>query len=229
MRLLIVEDEPLVAMRLERLTQAWVGPRLRLQRVASLEEAEEVLHARAIDALLLDLNLQGEDGFTLLRRTLARGLLTIVVSAHTDRALEAFELGVLDFVPKPFTPQRLHAALERLFQAGQGPAVLSVWRPQGVAVVPTADIRAIRADGDSCELHLRSGRTELLDRTLDSLQRQLPVQFQRCHRSSIVNLLCVRELRGGRGSRYQLILDDGSELPVGRTHLAELRERMSSS
>lgn len=224
MRLLIVEDEPLVAMRLERLIQAWAGPRLRLKRVATLDDAEELLQQRGVDALLLDLNLQGEDGFDLLRRTLARGLQTIVVSAHTERAIEAFELGVLDFVPKPFTPERLHAALERLLDAGS--RVLSVWRAQGVAVVPVDQIRSIRAAGDSCELLLRNGRTELLDRSLDALQRQLPTQFQRCHRSSIVNLLCVRQLRGGRGSRYTLILDDGSELPVGRTHLADLRNRL---
>lgn len=228
MRLLIVEDEPLVAARLLRLVQAWGGVRLRLTHAATPAQAAESLHTRAIDGLLLDLNLRGEDGFGLLRRTLAGGLPTVVVSAHHDRALEAFSLGVLDFVPKPFLPERLHAALERLLTRAplHAEPVLGVWRAQGVAVVPVADVRRIEADGDSCRLYLRSGRDELIERALEALAQQLPPHFQRCHRRHVVNLLCVRRLTGGRGSRYQLELEDGAVVPVGRTWLAAVRMRL---
>lgn len=229
MRLLIVEDEPLVAARLLRLVQAWGGVRLRVSHADTLEQAAELLHTRAIDGLLLDLNLDGDDGFTLLRRTLAGGLPTIVVSAHHDRALEAFRLGVLDFVPKPFLPERLHAGLERLLTRAplQAEPVLGVWRAQGVAVVPVAEVRRIEADGDSCRLHLRQGRVELIERSLEALAQQLPPHFQRCHRRHVVNLLCVRAFSGGRGSRYQLELDDAGLVPVGRTWLGEVRARLS--
>lgn len=228
MRLLIVEDEPLVAARLLRLVQDWGGARLRITPAATLEAALEAVQTLAVDGLLLDLNLRGADGFALLRRTLAGGLPTVVISAHHERALEAFALGVLDFVPKPFLPERLHAALERLLTRSplQAEPVLGVWRAQGVAVVPVSEVRRIEADGDVCRLHLRQGRAELIERTLDSLAQQLPAPFQRCHRRHLVNLLCVRALEGGRGSRYLLQLDDGAEIPVGRTWLPVVRARL---
>lgn len=228
MRLLIVEDEPLVAARLLRLSREWGGARLRVRHAATLAEAEELIATQAIDGLLLDLNLRGADGFSLLARTLAGGLPTVVISAHHERALEAFEHGVLDFVPKPFVPERLHAALDRLLTRSPQTLqpVLGVWRAHGVAVVPIADVRRIEADGDDCRLHLCSGRIELVERTLDSLAQQLATPFQRCHRRHLVNLLCVRTLCGGRGSRYQLALDDDSAVPVGRTWLPEIRARL---
>ena len=69
MKLLIVEDEPLLQQRLQRLCSEIIGPALATVAVASLSEAREQLLDRAFDGLLLDLNLAGHDGFGLLRRT----------------------------------------------------------------------------------------------------------------------------------------------------------------
>jgi len=55
----------------------------------------------------------------------------------------------------------------------------------------------------------------------------LPPDFVRCHRSYLVNLRHVRTLHAGSGSRYWLILNDGTELPVGRAHVAALRGELA--
>lgn len=79
----------------------------------------------AYDAVLMDLNLEGEDGFLLLHRFCARAFHTVVLSAHGERALEAFALGVLDFVGKPLSRERLGLALDRLAGIAQSrPAAL---------------------------------------------------------------------------------------------------------
>ncbi|WWW34360.1 response regulator [Stenotrophomonas rhizophila] len=70
------------------------------------EAAGDRLQRAVYDGLLLDLNLGGEDGFELLRRAVAGRYHCVVVSAHRERALQAFEHGVLDFVPKPFSRER---------------------------------------------------------------------------------------------------------------------------
>src|SRR2546430_1173887 len=114
MRLLLVEDEPPIARRLEKMVRELLQERLaKLQVVERLLGAEAFLSRENIDVLLLDLNLHGSSGFTLLEKAVAGSFHTIIVSANTDQALRAFEHGVLDFVPKPITLERLQIALER--------------------------------------------------------------------------------------------------------------------
>ncbi len=155
----------------------------------------------------------------------------VVVSAHRERAVQAFEHGVLDFVPKPFSRERLGLALDRLLDAGRyrpGSArYLGIWRAHGTALVTLADVLWIRADGDYSALRLLDGRSELHDKPLASLSAVLPPDFVRCHRSYLVNLRHVRTLHAGSGSRYWLTLANGTELPVGRAHVAGLRQQLA--
>lgn len=231
MRILIVEDEPLVRQRLLRMCSELAGARARFDAVADLEAAGDRLQRSVYDGLLLDLNLGGDDGFELLRRAVAGRYQCVVVSAHRERALQAFEHGVLDFVPKPFSRERLAQALERLLDASRyrpGRArYLGIWRAQGTTLVELADVQWIRADGDYSELRMRDGRIELHDKSLAGLGPLLPPEFMRCHRSHVVNLRHVRSLHAASGSRYWVVLSDGTELPVGRAHVAALRTELN--
>src|SRR5690606_21849668 len=111
MHVVIVEDEVVVARRLERLVRSVLGDALeRIDICSDLRTATDVLAGANDAVVLLDLNLGGRDGFDLLRRAAAEPFQTVVVSANADRAIEAFELGVVDFVPKPFTAERLEKA-----------------------------------------------------------------------------------------------------------------------
>ena len=231
MRILIVEDEPLVRQRLLRMCVELSGHRARFGTVADLESAGDRLERSVYDGLLLDLKLGGEDGFDLLRRAVSGPQHCVVVSAHRERALEAFELGVLDFVPKPFSRERLQAALNRLLgvgRSGSGQArYLGIWRAQGTALVELADVLWIRADGDYSQLRMLDGSSELHDKPLAGLSVLLPPDFLRCHRSYVVNLRHIRSLHAGSGSRYWLVLAGGVELPVGRAYIAALRDEFA--
>jgi len=230
MRILIVEDEPLVRQRLLRLCSEQAGTRARFDAVADLESAGDRLQRSVYDGLLLDLNLGGDDGFELLRRAVAGRYQCVVVSAHRDRALQAFEHGVLDFVPKPFSRERLGQALERLLDSSGGRSgrarYLGIWRAQGTATVELSDVMWIGADGDYSQVRMRDGRSELHDKSLAALATLLPADFVRCHRSHLVNLRHVRTLHAGSGSRYWLVLSDGSELAIGRSHVAAVRSAL---
>ncbi|WP_414540287.1 LytR/AlgR family response regulator transcription factor [Stenotrophomonas forensis] len=230
MRILIVEDEPLVRQRLQRLCSELAGTRARFDAVADLDAAGDRLQRSIYDGLLLDLNLGGEDGFELLRRAAAGRYQCVVVSAHRDRALQAFEHGVLDFVPKPFSRERLGQALERLLDSTGGRSgrarYLGIWRAQGTATVELSDVMWIGADGDYSQVRMRDGRSELHDKSLAALATLLPADFVRCHRSHLVNLRHVRTLHACSGSRYWLVLSDGSELAIGRAHVAAVRSAL---
>ncbi len=117
-----------------------------------------------IDVLFLDLNLNGKDGFDLLKTSVSGAFHVIIISAHTEQALKAFEYGVLDFVGKPFNKERLARALDRV--------------------------------------------------------------FERIHKSYIVKMSTVAGLLIHEGSRYEVELNNGLMLPVGRTRYKGIKEKL---
>jgi DNA-binding LytR/AlgR family response regulator len=232
MRLLIVEDEPLIAQRLERYCRELLGKTLSgVQRVAEYEAAEAWLQEHPIDVLLLDLNLAGADGMQLLQSSVAGSFHTIIVSANTDEALRAFEFGVIDFVPKPFSRERLGQALKRAAgvdgRAPHSARRLAVRKLGRVELVDIDDIIYVQGAGNYSELVLRDGRRELHDKTLERLAAVLPADFERVHRSFLVRMSTVRALRAHEGSHYEAELHDGTRLPIGRQRYKEIRDRLA--
>lgn len=229
MRVLIVEDEAILARRLERLLREEAGAEITAVEVCrSLPEAEGLLTRRDIDVLFLDLNLNGRDGFDLLATSTASPFHTVVVSAHVERAIEAFDLGVLDFVGKPFGAERLRTTLDRLRGArAEHPAASLAVRSAGrIDLVRVADVAHVRAAGAYSELVLRDGSTRLHSKPLDRLLAVLPATFERVHRSYLLRLDEVTRLRVREGSRYHAVLASGDEIPVGRTRVEALRKKL---
>lgn len=231
MNLVIVEDEFMVAKRLNRLlSRILVNEVHTIQLFNTLDDAADYLSNHIIDILFLDLNLNGEDGFSLLKQQLSQSFHTIVVSANTDRALEAFELGVLDFVAKPFTQERLERAVSRVsdrnFRANC--QYLSYRKAGGIQLLNVSDIQFIQAAGHYSEVVTLDGSIVLHDKHLDKLLSLLPTHYYRIHRSFIVNLHLVTRLHTHPGSKYSVILSTKQELPIGRTRVTELRAKLSS-
>lgn len=230
-RVLIVEDEEVVARRLARLVSSILGDGLsELHEAGSLAAGWRLLRERPVDLLFLDLKLHGGDGFRLLEQAVAGSFQTVVVSAHTDQALRAFEHGVADFVPKPFDEARLRQAIARATSrdAGSREALrfLGVRKGGELRLLPLSRVVWIAGAGDYSELHLIDGSSHLHDKTLSSLEVLLPRRFERVHRSHIVDLERVVGLRSEPGSRYRLRLSTGDEVPVSRQRVVELRERI---
>ncbi len=231
MRLLIVEDEPLLVQRLERFCREILGDRLESVRTATLfSEASARLDETPIDLLLLDLNLHGRDGMELLARSVAGSFHTIIVSANTEQALRAFEYGVIDFVPKPFSKERLAQALARVTErdgrAAGAAKYLAVRKTGKVELVPIDRVVYAEGAGAYAELVLDDGRRELHDKTLEKLHALLPAGFERIHKSYIVRWSAVKALHAQEGSHYEAELRNGQRLPVGRTRYKELREKL---
>jgi DNA-binding LytR/AlgR family response regulator len=231
LRVMIVEDEAVIARRVARLTSEILGPQAgEIVVVSDVTDARRCIDAAAFDLLLLDLNLSGGDGFDLLRDAASRAFDTIVISAHTARAIQAFEYGVRDFVPKPFSRERLAQAFERILspapRAERAAEFLGIRANGGVEFVPLSRIVYIRGCGARSEIVLNGGVTRMHDRMLDRIESILPPHFERIHKSIIVDLNRVKRLVAHEGSRYSVVLHDGTTLPVGRTKLAALRDRI---
>jgi DNA-binding LytR/AlgR family response regulator len=205
-----------------------LGPKLPRPKICvDLQEAWEALDASALDLVLLDLNLSGEDGFRLLAHAAAGAFHTIVVSANTDQSLRAFEWGVLDFVAKPYTRERLAKALARVGNPrGRALDALAVRRAGFVELVPLDSLAFIRGAGDYTELVSKAGRTDLSDKGLDQLEALLFPKFLRIHRSYLAPLGDLVRLWTAEGSRAEVELRGGERLPVGRSRLKGLREHL---
>jgi two-component system response regulator LytT len=220
--IIVVEDEALVAKRLIRfITASLEAQPHSIRHAETLDDAQEYLGEKSIDLLMLDLNLNGQDGFNLLKTHLSASYNTIVVSANTDRALEAFELGVLDFVAKPFKQERIAKALQRALgrdNGGKGIRSLSVEKRGFIELVALTDISYIRAAGHYSEIIMKDGTEHLHNKNLSKLLCLLPNNYQRVHRSHLVALNQVDKILKHAGSQYELILNGGNVIPLGRSY-----------
>ncbi|WP_400191640.1 LytR/AlgR family response regulator transcription factor [Hymenobacter sp. B81] len=231
MRIVVVEDEALIAGRIVRLTRELLGARVSSLCVKpTLESATAYLADNPIDLLILDLNLNGRDGFELLQQAVAGAFHTLIISANTHRAIEAFEHGVLDFVPKPFDAARLQKAFdryERADEAGSSPLkYLAVRRKNTLRLLDVGEVLYIQGAGIYSEIHLRNGTVELHDKPLHRLLDILPPAFVRVHKSYLVSIAEVEQLLSHGSSKYELRLRSGALLPVSRERYKELKQTL---
>jgi two-component system response regulator LytT len=229
-RILIVEDEPAIARRIERFTRELLGADLTSIEICTrLEDAARAVDRAVFDVVLLDLNLHGRDGYALLERAAAGAFQTIVISAHADRAIEAFDRGVLDFVAKPFDRARLERAYRRLLDRTRpdaGARLLAVRKHGAIVLVPVADVLYVKGAGAYSELVLRDGRSELHGKSLDGLSLLLPPVFERVHKSYIVRIDEIARIHVREGTRYDLELRSGERLPIRRQRYRAVLARL---
>jgi two-component system, LytTR family, response regulator LytT len=227
LRILIVEDEKVAARGLQRMVQDILGKEISwIGWEASLETSRLALAENPVDVLFLDLNLNGESGFSLLQGAVAGSFHTIVVSANEDQALRAFDYGVLDFVPKPVSKDRLEKALSRVKDAnysGKRAKYLPIRKPKGVALIQLEDVSYFHGDGNYVEIRLKAGVSEYHRQTLDSLAKILPSQFSRIHRSYIVDRREIMRVISNGGGSYDVEMNGGAKLPLSRTYHKELK------
>jgi DNA-binding LytR/AlgR family response regulator len=227
MRILIVEDEKVAARGLQRLVEGILGKAISsIDWEATLDASRLALADKPFDLLFLDLNLNGENGFELLQGAVAGSFHTIVVSANEDQALRAFEYGVLDFVPKPVSEERLRKAIARVQDAnysGKGAKYLPIRKPKGIALIALGEVSYFRGEGNYVEIKLKSGASEYHRQTLDSLAKTLPSQFSRIHRSYIVDRRDVKQVISHGGGMYEVALEGGAKLPLSRVHYKDFK------
>ncbi|MFC6286891.1 LytR/AlgR family response regulator transcription factor [Nocardioides sp. GCM10027113] len=199
----------------------------------SATDALRVLQDLEVDAVFLDIQMPGLTGLDL-AQVLARFRTpppVVFVTAHEEHAVDAFELDAVDYVLKPVREERLAEAVRRLVEGGgrapatSGDEQIPVERGGVTRFVNRSDITHVEAQGDYARLHV-AGDSYLVRSPLSALEEQWrPAGFVRIHRSLLVSLAHVEEVRtdGGRCS----VVVAGHELGVSRRHTRELRELLT--
>ena len=230
MRILIVEDERPTAEDIRNLTKELLAdkvPTIHIQN--SLHNALDFLSTHAIDVLLLDLNLNEKNGFDILKQAVARSFHTIIISAYSDKAVEAFEYGVLDFIPKPYSPARLKAAFNRLQDSHaldvRTLKYLSVRKFGKIEIIPLEEVKYFKGANVYSELHLFSGGVEIYDKSLKNIGKLLSRSYTRIHKSFIVDMRLIRKIINYGSGKYEIALVSRDRLPVSRKRIREIRKR----
>jgi len=232
MKILVVEDEPPIATDIEEYAIQFCGDNLeKITSVHTFEDARSFLEKEYIDLCLLDLNLSGKNGFDILKETVSRDFHTIVISAYTEKAIEAFQLGILDFVPKPIDEKRLELAFERFFGRrkieGKGAAFLVVRKRNENFMVPVNTIRYFKADGYLVEIHKQDGKIDLIEKSLNKLEQILPENFIRVHRSFIADIHFIKSYRHKGSGLYEIRLKNEEFVPLSPVKLKMLKQIFS--
>lgn len=229
MKILIVEDEPVTARYIKSLVEEIFGDKkYSISIQSNLLSSECYLLDNEIDLLLLDLNLNGEDGFELLEHAVASSFHTIVISGNIDKALVAFEYGVIDFIPKPFDRERLETALQRLenkLEIRKSLKKISIRKDDSILLLPIESINFFEADGKHTKIHLKSGDTEHYKKNLNTLQQILPPDFYRVHKSYLISLENIKEIKMRNENYPHAITFNEKEIPIARRPFKELQDK----
>jgi two-component system LytT family response regulator len=249
MRALIVDDEPLarrgVAQRLAKAEDVVV-----VGECADGLSAVQKIIELSPDIVFLDIQMPGMDGFGVLNALPRESLPAVIfLTAYEQHALRAFEVHALDYLLKPVSDARFAAAMRRVRElrdadaravvgkrilqlleqkSGQYVSQFAVRTGVRIEIVLVEDVEWVGSAGDYAELHTR-GRDYLVRETLNAMEQKLdPSQFLRIHRSRIVRLRCIRELRSIGNREYVAKLVDGTEHRSSRTYADRLESWLSS-
>ncbi|RHX78570.1 DNA-binding response regulator [Leptospira yasudae] len=232
---MIVEDE---APTRELLVNFCLSrPELKLCKVAKDgEEALEFLLAEPIDLAFFDINLPLLSGLEILERLEVPPYI-IFITALKDKAIEAFELGAIDYLLKPFSKDRFYKAVDRAVQfldQKVEPASKNVFNEHGLFIlekenhflIPYKEINYI-SSRDNFSLVHTDAREYVTYKSLKSLETKLPpTRFLRIYKQYIINLEKLSHLQSDNMGNYSVYLKDEEEtqLPVGRKYIAKIKE-----
>ena len=219
-----------------------------VHKASDATEALRILSDHVIEAAFLDISMPGLSGMELagVLANYTHPPAIVFVTAHDDRAVEAFDVGALDYLLKPLRTERLNQAIGRILAAQTGDddsreAPDSAPQPPADDVIPvelggvTSLVRRdaiswIEAVGDYARLHTDTG-AHLVRVTLSTLEsRWRSAGFARVHRSYLVALPMVNGLRSAGASTMVRVRANGAspavELPVSRRQVRELKDRL---
>jgi two-component system LytT family response regulator len=240
MRALIVDDEELARGLLREMLGAHEDIEI-AGECANGFEAVKAAGQLKPDLLFLDVRMPKLDGFEVLE-LIDPAIAVVFVTAYDEYAMRAFDAHAVDYLLKPFSPERLEKALararERLGRPDPAALAASARAPgeylarivvkdgASVHVIPVAKLDWVEAQDDYVCLH-SGGKGYLKQQTIGSLEQGLdPARFVRIHRSHIVNIERVARLESYTKDTKIAILQDGSQLPVSRSGYGRLRELM---
>ncbi len=241
---ILADDEVLARQKLRQLLRDERDVEV-VGECTSASETIELVRITKPELLFLDIRMPGMDGFDVIgalssERDLPMPAI-VFTTAYDQYALRAFEVHAVDYLLKPFSPERLHSAVQRVRERalarlssvvantgkeeGSLPATRIVFKSRGrILFLPVADIRWVGAEENYVRL-CTGAETHLLRETMSHLEARLdPQSFLRVHRSFIVNLDFVKEVRTEQDGESFVLMTDGQKIAMSRGYRLRILE-----
>jgi two-component system, LytTR family, response regulator len=243
-RVVIADDEVLARQKLRQLLRDQPDIDI-VGECATAAETIELVRAANPDLLFLDIRMPDMDGFDVLGALTNEPVATmpqiIFTTAYDQYAVRAFEYNAVDYLLKPFTPDRLYASVQRLRarmtdangapnerssnETGGAYKTRIVFKSRGrILFLPVEDIRWIGAEENYVRISTGS-ESHLLRETMARLETTLdPEVFLRVHRSFIVNLHYVKEVKSDSEGESVVIFAGGGKIPMSRGYRTRIQK-----
>lgn len=239
---IIADDEPLARERLRRLLRVETDYQL-VGEATDGPGAVRLLREQRPQIAILDIRLPGLDAFDVLKSISGEPPPAVIfVTGFSDRALDAFHAGAVDYLLKPFDSVRLRSALDRARQRRPGAVQTAELEPPAPSVsagrialrsggrwiiLDYDDLEFITAANTRCDATLRNGSQLKIQESLGELMERLPPdRFVRVSRFTAVHLDAVRSVSPKSHGDQSLQLRSGFRITLSRTHRVAVLERL---
>jgi two-component system LytT family response regulator len=236
-RAAIADDEPLARRGISQLLSQHNDIAV-VAEARNGREAIQVLRNLKPDLIFLDIEMPEVDGFQVIKTVGVKHMPAVIfVTAHDEFAVRAFEANALDYLVKPLQRRRFAEALTRVRERRKSAEAVDLSRKlssllaaqekerlkqrivvptsHGELVIDSDEIDWIEADDYYAAIHARNGRHLVRESLASLMQRLDPAHFARVHRSAIVNINRVGEVRNDSGETT-LVLRNGVRVLVSR-------------
>ena len=237
-RAIVVDDEPLARDELRFMLGQCEGIEV-VGEARNAPEAKTLCDDQRPDVAFLDLRMPGPDGVALAETLMSNHpeLRVVIVSAHDEGALRAFEARVADYLLKPVRLERLRQAVDRVRVESRASSSsdrlerIAVRRKDAYVVLELEDVVYFEVKDELVWAVTEEDRLAI-DKTLAMLEEELdPESFFRSHRGFIVRFDRIRAIEPTGAGTYQLLLDhpEDPKVPLARERAKKLRERIPFS
>ena len=241
----VIEDEPPARAKLGRFLSELDDFRV-VSEAATVEAGIAAVASAVPDVIYLDIQLGTRSGFDVIDGLCEiASPLVVFTTAYSEYAVRAFEVQAVDYLLKPFDRERFLRSIERVRAAlaepdhsdleervrrllagipGRPAAArqILVRETERAFFLPVDDIQRVSAAGNYVEVYA-AGKVHLVRDSLTSFINQLdPAEFLRVHRSHVVRVSFIAELRPLFHGDYELVLRDGQTLALSRRYKALL-------
>jgi len=236
LRVLIADDEPVAREILREHAESIAGIEIVGEAGTGAETLQRILELKP-DLVLLDLEMPELSGLAVVRSLKGRHTPIIVfVTAYEQHALEAFEVGAMDYLLKPVRRERLEKTVEKARRQLPGPASqenggqdlprkIVARRGSDLYLLDPAEIVAFRAEGELVHV-IASAQRYLCDLSLKALEPKLDrTRFRRIHRGTIINTDHIRKISPLSSKRWLLKMSNGFEAVVSKRLASSIREQ----
>lgn len=248
----LIDDEPFALLRIKKLLQ--IDEEVEIVGEASaVEEAYKLIRFKKPEIIFMDIKMPDGTGFDVLKRLDADyNPYVIFVTAFDNYALKAFEYNAIDYILKPFENSRFFKVIEKakefitlkrsslitkqisalIHQDDNEPyqdqkCQIKIVERGWDIFIDLPDIILVESNGNYCKIHVQK-KFYLYKKTMKELEEELSKsEFLRIHRSFIVNLNQIRDIKYLGKNEYSFELSNGQLITSGRSFAPKIKNCLS--